>query len=131
YRMLETVRQYARDRLLESGEAAVWRDRHLDYFLERVEQAQPYLSGPEQQAWLERLDLDHDNILSALEWSLSRPDANTSLRLGSCLYHYWLVRAHLSEGRRWLKRILEAPGALSPSKDRANALNGAGMLAGF
>jgi predicted ATPase len=66
YRMLETVRQYARDRLLESGEEEQWRDRHLAYFLAVAEEAEPKLTGTQPRNWLERLEREHDNLRSAL-----------------------------------------------------------------
>src|SRR5207302_1650733 len=81
YRLLETVRQYARDRLLETGEAAAVRARHLAYFLDLAEQAEPALRGPEQVAWLERLDAEHGNLRAALDWSLAEADAAVGLRL--------------------------------------------------
>src|SRR5262245_55442481 len=69
YRLLETVRQYARDRLLEASEAAAARDRHRDWFLALAEQAEPkLLRGAEQVAWMDRLETEHDNLRSALEW---------------------------------------------------------------
>src|SRR5207249_3491771 len=68
YRLLETVRQYARDRLLESGETETWRARHRDHFLKMAEEAEPELTGTDQAAWLARLEVEHDNLRTALEW---------------------------------------------------------------
>src|ERR1019366_10004206 len=67
YRLLETVRQYARDRMEEAGDSANWRDRHLDHFLALAEEARPQLRGAEQHVWFERLDAEHDNLRAAME----------------------------------------------------------------
>src|SRR5207237_867951 len=69
YRFLETIRQYALDRLLESREAAAARQKHLAYFLGLAEQAEPHLRGRDQVRWLDRLEAEHDNLRAALEWS--------------------------------------------------------------
>jgi predicted ATPase/class 3 adenylate cyclase len=126
YRLLETVRQYARDKLLETGEAAWVRDRHRDWFLAFAERAERALQGPEQALWLKRLETEHDNLRAALEWSSMTPEIG--LRLASVLWPFWYLRGYVSEGREWLKQFLEkAVGAPSPL--RAKALYGASMLA--
>src|SRR5438067_13121010 len=76
YRMLETVRQYSRDRLLESGDGDRWRDHHLAHFVALAEEAEPHLTGAGQQAWLERLEAEHDNVRAALGWSVERSPAS-------------------------------------------------------
>ncbi len=81
YRLLETVRQYSRDRLLESGEAEVVRKRHRDFFLALGESAETHRGGPNQVMWLDRLEAEHDNLRAALEWSLGGGDAEAALRL--------------------------------------------------
>ena len=78
--MLETIRQYARDRLIESGESESVRDRHLEFFRRLVEQAGPHLRGPEQVAWFNRLEADYDNLRAAIEWSLEGEDVDTNAR---------------------------------------------------
>ena len=128
YRLLETVRQYGRDRLLESGEAAELQERHRDWYMSLAERAEPELRGPAQAAWLERLEAELDNLRVALERSKMRADGDEWLRLAAALHQFWFMRGHLSEGREWLD------GALSIAKDapasvRASALCGAGMLA--
>jgi predicted ATPase/class 3 adenylate cyclase/Tfp pilus assembly protein PilF len=126
YKLLETVRQYARDKLLETGEAARVRDRHRDWFVAFAERAESALQGPDQALWLKRLETEHDNLRAALEWSSA--DAETGLRLASALWPFWYLRGYVSEGREWLKQFLEkAAGAPSPL--RAKALYGASMLA--
>jgi non-specific serine/threonine protein kinase len=107
YRLLETVRQYAREKLLEAGEANGVRDRHRDYFLSLAEQADPELRGREQLTWLERLTREQDNLRAAIEWSLTRDPAETALRLAGALGWFWDLRGHWSEGRAWVERCLE------------------------
>jgi predicted ATPase/class 3 adenylate cyclase len=127
YRLLETVRQYARDRLLESGDGEAVRDRHVDHFLALAEEAEPKLTGAEQAEWLQRLDEEHDNLRSALTWS-SGNDARTGLRLAGALWWFWYARGYFGEGRSWLSGLLaSAPSAQAAA--RAKALNGAGRLA--
>jgi predicted ATPase/class 3 adenylate cyclase len=130
YRLLETVRQYARDRLLESGESGIWRDRHMHSFLAIAEESEPLLNGAEQKVWLERLEAEHDNLRAALEWGCGHPDhAEVGLRMAGALGRFWLMHAHFSEGRRWLHLALGLEGARSRTAARAAALNAAGNLA--
>jgi predicted ATPase/class 3 adenylate cyclase len=126
YRFLETVRQYARDKLLETGEAAQVRERHRNWFLALAERAESALQGPEQVRWLERLETEHDNLRAALEWSSS--DLEIGLRLAGALWFFWYLRGYVSEGREWLKHLL-AKTAQAPTPLRAKALYGASMLA--
>ncbi|MBI3998151.1 MAG: tetratricopeptide repeat protein, partial [Armatimonadetes bacterium] len=129
YRLLETVRRYGLDRLREAGEVADVHRRHLAWFLALAEQAEAALRGQGQQRWLQRLDLEYDNLRVALEWGKTDKEASESgLRLAWALWHYWDVRAYLSEGREWLEAML-ARGTAAPPALRARALNGAGVLA--
>lgn len=128
YRLLETIRQYARDRLLESGHAFVVRHHHLAFFLDLAETAEPELVGADQKVWLERLETEHDNLRAALEWSAGDDESGESgLRLAAALWRFWYIRGYLSEGRGWLKDLLAVP-ADTPVA-RAKALHGAGNLA--
>jgi predicted ATPase/class 3 adenylate cyclase len=106
YRMLETMRQYANEVLVESGESDALRDRHLEYFLGLAESAEPHLTRPEQLEWLARLDADTENLRAALEWSLGKESAEPSLRLCAALGRYWYLRGSCLEGRQWLDRTL-------------------------
>ncbi len=130
YRLLETIRQYARDQLLESGEAMDALRRHRDWCLALVEQARPeFLQGQESGSWLERLDREHENLRAALQWSDDEPgERRAGLRLAEGLWRFWEIRGHLIEGRAWLERMLSAAGP-ETSELRANALTGAGILA--
>ncbi len=126
YDILETVRQYAAQRLLESGESANARNRHLDYFLDRAEAAEPHLHAGSQETVVASLELEHDNYRAALDWSIDRiPDK--AIRLAAALWYFWDLHGHLIEGRRWLKTAQAAhPGSLTAWQGRA--LMGAGSL---
>jgi non-specific serine/threonine protein kinase len=127
YRMLEIVRQYAGERLAEAGEVAEARDRHLDWCLALAQAAEAEFRGPGELAWLARLEQEHDNVRAALSWALHhRPAA--AVRLAADLPHFWDVRCHVREGRRWLEQALTA-GTDAPPALRARALAGAGLLA--
>ena len=129
YRQLETVRQYALERLLESGAGEALRDRHRDHFLALAETAAPLLMGAEQAQWLRRLEQEHDNLRAALEWSLARAPAQEGLRLCGSLQRLWLVHGHVSEGRAWCTRVLGTAAASERTLERAKALSAAGVLA--
>ncbi len=128
YRYLEAVRQYAWERLGESGEADAVRARHFEFFLELARRAEPELTKAEQLRWLDHLHLEHDNLRAALEWQLASdhpgPDG---LELAARLHWLWLKRAHIAEGQRWLERALARSHAASPAR-RAQALLALGSL---
>ena len=130
FRLLETMREYALEQLRNRNEAAAFQDRHLAYFLDLAETAEPEFRGSEQQAWMERLEGEHDNLRAALVWSCS-PGGRMAeaLRLAGALSRFWYVHGHLDEGRRWLATVIaaEPDGQVPPA--RANALFGAGALA--
>jgi len=130
YRLLETVRQYAEDRLREMGDERRWRDRHLAHFLAVVELAEPRLTGADQQEWLDRLEDEHDNLRSALAWSSTAGgDVGAGLRLAGAFWRYWYSRGHLSEGRGWLAALLAAMPSGQEMAVRAKAQSGSGNLA--
>ncbi len=118
-RMLETVRQYGAERLMEAGEGDGTRRRHADHFMALAEVAAAFERRPGQAGWLERLEADHEDLLSALVWCRAR-DHERLVRLTLALGWFWLVRGHLSEGREWLSAVLALP-ALAEA-DRARAL---------
>jgi predicted ATPase/DNA-binding CsgD family transcriptional regulator len=129
YRMHETVRHYALERLEESGEAADVRRRHLDFYRALVEAAEPRLFGAEQQELLARLEREHDNLREALRRAAEGRDVELGLRLAGRLWRFWQVRGHLREGHAWLDRLLSRPDAATPTAGRATALNALGFLA--
>jgi predicted ATPase/DNA-binding SARP family transcriptional activator len=153
YRLLETVRQYAWDRLVEAREEAGVHEQHRDWFLALAERAAPELHRSDQRVWIERLATEYDNLRAALAWSLAqdagvrsetaprageRSDVDgappskgeVALRLGVALWGFWWVRGHWAEGRHWLEGAL-ARGADAPAGLRAKALAAAAHLAGF
>jgi predicted ATPase/class 3 adenylate cyclase len=126
--MLETIREYALERLQESGQADGTRSRHAAVFLALAEAAEPLLTGPEQATWLRRLEREHDNLRAALAWLLDRGDAETAARLAVALTRFWIMNGHFSQGGEWLGRVLTPSPAL-PARLRANVLGAAGTLA--
>ena len=101
--------------------------RHAEHFLACAERAEPELSGPQQAAWFETLETEHDNFRAALVWGLAhRPEL--ALRLAAALWRFWHVRAYITEGRRWLEDALAAAPAGDP-RARAKALSGASVIA--
>jgi predicted ATPase/DNA-binding CsgD family transcriptional regulator len=128
YRMLEPVRQYALERLVEGGEAEEIRRRYAAYFVALAEEAEPKLTTVEQMIWLERLEADHNNLRAVLSWSLGVGEPETALRLGAALSRFWFVRGYTNEGLGWLEEALSLS-AKGAEPLRARALNGAGHLA--
>ncbi|MCW3097385.1 MAG: adenylate/guanylate cyclase protein [Chthonomonadaceae bacterium] len=125
YRLLETVRQYAIDKLTGSGNAVAIQQRHRDYYVDLAEEAAPYLTRKEQGEWMQRLTADQDNLRTALAFP---SDSEPRLRLAGALWRFWSMQGTLSEGRHWLKRALNDCGECAP-RYRARALNGLGVLA--
>ena len=129
YRLLETVRQYAQNKLLESGEVAGMRRRHMSFFLALAEEGEPHLTAGDQETWVNHLETEHDNLRAALEWSKTDDGGKeTGLRLAGALWRFWNVRGYWSEGLRWLEGAVGASSGISPST-LAKALFGAGVLA--
>ncbi|CAN5661865.1 BTAD domain-containing putative transcriptional regulator [soil metagenome] len=126
--MLETIHEYAREKLHESGEAEEIGRAHAAYFLTLAEEAEPELTGADQASWTERLEAEHDNLRAALSWSLEAGDSDSALRIGGALWRFWGVRGHFSEGRRWLSTSLSG-GEAAPVSVRARALLALGDLA--
>ncbi|MCW5935765.1 MAG: tetratricopeptide repeat protein [Fimbriimonadaceae bacterium] len=128
YRLLESVRQYAREKLDGGGEGAAVRSRHRDFFLALAEEAEPQLKGAGQAEWLNRLEQEHDNLRAALEWSTGEADPAQALRLCGALWRFWMARGHFTEGRNWCRQALALASGEGPDPARAEALNGAGVL---
>ncbi|MGH2586486.1 MAG: ATP-binding protein, partial [Dehalococcoidia bacterium] len=128
YRLLETVRQYAVERLAASGEAESLRRRHGVWALDLAERAASLLDGPDQTDWLDQLDAEHDNLRAALAWALDSGEGTLGLQLAGALAAFWEFRGHLAEGRRWLTLALVA-GRIAPPAIRTRAAGGAGNLA--
>jgi predicted ATPase len=130
YHLLETVRQYARERLEEAGERQLARQRHRDWYLRFAEAREKILrEGGDQNQTLQEMELEHDNLRAALDWSIDEPDPDSALRLGAALWRFWENRGFLSEGRQELTRVLHF--AESPTNMAAlgQVCSGAGLLA--
>ncbi|CAA9576383.1 MAG: Transcriptional regulator, AfsR family, partial [uncultured Thermomicrobiales bacterium] len=127
FTMLATVREFAREQLEASGEAAVAHGRHAAFFTVLAESAAPELTGPDQGAWLARLEAEHDNLRAALVWAEGH-EPESCLRLAGALWRFWYARGHLAEGLRRLEAaVARADGR--PADACARALLGAGVLA--
>jgi tetratricopeptide (TPR) repeat protein len=130
YRLLEPMRQYARDRLLEAGEGESVRGRHLAFFLALAEEAEPLLQGPRQVEWLDRLEQELENLRAALEWSEgTEGGAEGILRLVTATGVFWDCRFRRREGAHWLRRALQDTSG-KPTPLRAKALFSASVLFG-
>jgi predicted ATPase/DNA-binding CsgD family transcriptional regulator len=127
YRLLETIRQYAADRLADAGEAAATRDRHLDWFLAFVEALEPELER-DLDAWRARLEREHDNLRAALAWGLAATDAERGRRLAAGLSWLWHLHRHGREGLEHLRRAIDrAPDERSTLQ--ARLLTGVALVA--
>jgi predicted ATPase/DNA-binding SARP family transcriptional activator len=132
YRLLETIRQYALEKLVETGEASVIRDQHLYFYLSLAEKSEPYLFGHESAIWINRLDRELDNIRAAMEWSTNSGKAVAALRMaGSLAYfcYFWFARGNLlSEWQHRIQIALSLPEGMERTLARAKALNGLGFM---
>jgi predicted ATPase/class 3 adenylate cyclase len=127
FEMLETIREYAAERLQASGEAQELAERHARHFLAVAEAAEPDLTRDPQA--IARIDRDHDNFRTALRWAIDRGDSEVGFGLAFALWRFWHQRAHLAEGRDWFERILALPGAERRTLARARGLTGAAGIA--
>jgi predicted ATPase/DNA-binding SARP family transcriptional activator/DNA-binding CsgD family transcriptional regulator len=127
HRMLEPIRQYAREKLEESGEFEELQRRHATFFLALAEEGEPAFRGPAEGSWLDRLEAEHDNLRAALTWMLAQGGRGLALRLAAALTWFWVDRGHLSEGTNWSKRALVRGSAANESA-KASALSGLGYI---
>lgn len=126
--MLETIREYGRERLAAAGEAEAVRDRHLAWCVDLAERAALEIDGTDQQRWFRRLDVEYDNLRVSLGWAIERQNGEPAQRLAAALCQFWIVRGHFEEGRRWLEQALPLA-AGGPPVVRASALLGLARLA--
>ncbi len=127
--MLETIHEYALEKLQASGEEAATKRAHAAYCLILAEEEATQQNDAQGTGWLERLTLEHDNFRAGLEWLIHTEDPEWGLRLGTALFGFWETREYLAEGRDLLGRLLRLPGAAGPTKSRMRALFAAGVLA--
>ena len=128
YWMLEPIRQYAREKLEEDGEAAKTQERHAAFFLSLAEQARPHLRATRQVEWLARLELENGNLRAALTWALSAGRVEEAARMGWSLWAIWWIHNYQREGRRWMELVLARREELPP-RVRARAIMAAEAMA--
>jgi non-specific serine/threonine protein kinase len=128
FSMFETIREFALERLEESGEIEGVRERHAEFYLKLAEASEQALRGSQQQSWLNHLEEEHNNLRAALQWYFDCDNHETALKLAAGLWRFWWMHGHLSEGRQWLDKALDQAEA-TPTNCRARALNGAGVMA--
>jgi tetratricopeptide (TPR) repeat protein len=128
--MLETIREFGLEQLAASGESDAARRAHASAYLSLAAEAEPELSGPYQARWLDRLEVELDNLRGALGWAIETGDGELALHLAGALWPFWRIRGHVHDGRAWIERILAMPGVAGTPPDlRAKALEGLGTLA--
>jgi hypothetical protein len=126
-RLLHTVREFAIDRLRDAGQETQTRNRHAKWFLRLAEDAAPrFTTGPEV---LRAMELEHDNVRSALRWMIDSGDADGAMRLGAAMWRFWQLRSHLAEGRRWLTEIVAMDPGGEPSLVKGRAVMALGSTA--
>ena len=128
FAMLETIREYAVERLAAGGEGDAARDAHLVYFLDLAERIQPRLDAAEPGRAVAALETEHPNLRAALDWAIARADADRAMRLSAALWPFWEWHGHVAEGRRWLETALALPGSACRAV-RLAVLTGAGTMA--
>jgi predicted ATPase len=126
--MLETIREYAAEKLVASGDEALTKRAHAAYCLVLAEELPTDPSSAEDAEFSERFVLERDNFRAALDWLITTGDAGWGLRLGTALFRFWEKREYLAEGRDWLGKLLKLPGSAAPTNMRAHALFAAGAL---
>jgi tetratricopeptide (TPR) repeat protein len=127
--MLETIREFAHERLEACGDLEAVQERHADHYLRLAEEAEPHLTAEDQGEWLDRCDTEHANVRVALRWAIDRGQAGRAQAAAGALWRFWQQRGHLAEGRRWFEEVLAMPGGQAPTPARAKALTGAGGIA--
>jgi tetratricopeptide (TPR) repeat protein len=127
FSMLETIREFALERLVEAGEDDAQRRRHLTYFLARAEELEPTLLESVESG--DAIARDHENYRAALAWAIAAGEAERGLRLGYALWRFWQQRGFFREGRQWFDRLLGIPGGAEPTAARAKGLTGAAGIA--
>jgi predicted ATPase/predicted Ser/Thr protein kinase len=129
FHMLETFREYGRERLLEADEVAATQRAHAAYFLVLAEEEKLEMAPPEREAWLRSCSADHDNLRAAIQHLIATGNAEWALRLGGALFRFWEQREHLTEGLETLASVLAMRRADAPTRFRARALYGGSVLA--
>jgi predicted ATPase/DNA-binding SARP family transcriptional activator len=119
FSMLETVREYALERLRAAGEDDATAGRHAHFYAGLAEVAESKLTGADQARWLDQLEAEHANLQAALRWASQTGDTEMALLLAARLWRFWQLRGHFAEGRRWLEDVLAAEGPASMARAKA------------
>ncbi|MEO5951064.1 MAG: NB-ARC domain-containing protein, partial [Chloroflexia bacterium] len=126
--MLETLREYALEKLLESNGTEATLGRFSDYFLRLAEEGEQWMPTMDQSMWLNRLECEHSNLQAVLDWMLNRGEAELACLLISRLWYFWWLRDHTNDARIWLEKTLESGMAAVGTVPRARALQGVGFF---
>ena len=125
FRLLDTIREYAAERLEADGETDLIRARHRDWYVALVPQAAAELSGPDQRRWLDRLELEHDDIRAVLDRAVAAPDPPVAIGVAFSMWRFWQKHGHLAEARRRLEAMESAPWSHDDPRLRAKLDGGA------
>ncbi len=131
YRLLETIRQFARERLDESGSGDLHRRQHAEHFLELAREAGRNIRGPDELLWWERIDTELDNLRQAMTWGLESEDPLIALLIAEAFWRFWWFKSTWGEGVSWLQQAVAAVGENAPKLARAEGLLGLGSLKGW
>jgi predicted ATPase/DNA-binding winged helix-turn-helix (wHTH) protein len=131
YKMLETIRQYGHDRLVETETLAALSDRHLRYYASLAESIEPRFYHPDQSKWYARVDAELDNTRAALEWGLKSSNIECGMRLVNALHRYWVARVYWMEATDWLRRLLALADTADLAPLQAKALFVAGHISNY
>ncbi|MEX2458892.1 MAG: adenylate/guanylate cyclase domain-containing protein [Actinomycetota bacterium] len=129
YSMYETIREFALERAEEAGEYEALRGRNTDQAVRRTEEAEPHLIGEDRRRWVVLLDDNHENLRSALEWTVQRDLGEAGMRIVAAVWRFWQYRGHLAEGRGWAEQVVALPSAQARTTHRARALLAASGIA--
>lgn len=128
YKLLDSLRIFGLEKLRSNGDLQRLRDRHTSYYAAVAEEAAEWLNRSEQERWLHLLEVEHDNVRAALDWSIGAENYDTAARMAGSLYRFWDLRGHYAEGRRWLGAILQPHITVTP-ESRTKLLLGVATLA--
>lgn len=126
FRLLDTIRAFAMERLEADGEGDLLRDRHRDWFVALMDEAVPQLSGADQRRWLERLELVHDDLRAVLDRAVAAPDPPVAIGLSFKMWRFWQKHGHLAEARRRLEAMADAPWSRDDPQLRARLMEALG-----
>lgn len=129
YHMLESVREYAREKLNEAGEAKGLSQRHLEYFMQQAETIAPKMRGRDQKLWLDWAETEHDNFRAALKHALETKNIETGMHIANALIFFWNSHGYVFEGQRWLEQLLNEGNGNVSTVIRAKSATYAAMFA--